>query len=112
MTRPNRLLIVETNQERRNEMTRHFLNAGFQVTPVRHPRQALEASTFKHFDAAVLSDQLPEITAPELARRLRQNVSGLRPVLVSSDESEWDEVELELTEMNPRDFDEIAVASR
>lgn len=96
MSQDRSLLVVESNLDRLDAMTRFFIRSGFQVTPVRHPRQAMEACTFKRFDAAVLSERLPEIPSAALASHLRQRSSCQKPIIVSDGETQWSEIEEDL----------------
>ncbi|QDT00254.1 response regulator [Adhaeretor mobilis] len=79
------LLIVDSNRRTLDTMTKWFLQRGHQVTAVMHPRQALEAATFRDYDAAVIEQALPEKSGLQLMRKLRGLVGDLRVILLSSD---------------------------
>lgn len=78
------LLIVASDPTARDLLTGRFIRLGYSVTPVSHPRQALEAATFKQFDVAILQNELPEASGTQLIRRLRQLVGSVKFVLLCS----------------------------
>lgn len=82
------LLLVHSDRDQLARLTRRFAELGYQVTPVFHPRQALEASTFKGFRVALIDERLPEIDGVELARRLQRRVPDLLVVLFVDDQPE------------------------
>ncbi len=76
------LLIVQPNRGQLDMLTRRFTELAYVVTPVYHPRQALEAATFKDFRVAVIDGSLPEIDSLELAQRLSGLVRNLTVILL------------------------------
>jgi DNA-binding NtrC family response regulator len=77
------LLIVEDDQELLNTFARWFIRRGYAVTAVRHPRQALGASSVRSYDVAVLDYTLPEQSGIELMKNLRRRIAGLQVILLS-----------------------------
>lgn len=75
------LMILETSTDRREELARHFSHLGYQVTPVCHPRQALEAASFRRFDIAVLGANWPSVDTVALVERLRQQMPDMKFVI-------------------------------
>ena len=80
----NSMLIVENDAELRDMLTKRFIRLGFDVTPLHHPRQALEAASFKRFPVAIISHRLAELDGLELVRRLRLLVRGIQVILLIS----------------------------
>lgn len=81
------MLIVAGNQEQRDQLSRHFLTLGYEVTPVHHPRQALSVATFKSIQVALIDDSLPETDGLSLMQRLKRMIMGLRVVMMVSHDS-------------------------
>jgi DNA-binding NtrC family response regulator len=79
------LLIVEDDLDQLAMLKRWFIRAGYQVTGVSHPRQALEAASFRPFQVAVINQTLPEIDGFELVRRFRGLLGNLQVVMQSYD---------------------------
>jgi len=76
-----RLLILDADTPRRDGLTGRFANLGFHVTPVCHPRQALEAASFRHFDVAILSAAWPGVETSELIAKLRWQLGEVKFVV-------------------------------
>lgn len=81
MSLEHTLLIVESDLREREQMSRRFLRAGFQVTAVNHPRCALEAATFRPFEVAILDATQPELDGVQLATRLLGLIAGVRVIV-------------------------------
>lgn len=75
------LLIVDCDRDLCDVKCRYFLDLGYSVTAVHHPRMALEAATFRTFDAMILAYDLPEVDGLALARRL-QRLLGKLPIII------------------------------
>lgn len=84
----SRLLIVDADTSRREALAGHFANLGYSVTPVCHPRQALEAASFRCFDWALISADWPGFDTAALIGKLRRQLAGLRFVVYIGDEVE------------------------
>lgn len=80
------LLIVEDDPGQLDKLTGWFIRAGFQVVSVHHPRQALEAASFRQFQVALLEANLPEMDGIELMQRLRGTQDAVWVVLLSDDQ--------------------------
>jgi DNA-binding NtrC family response regulator len=76
-----RLLILDADPARRDSLTGRFANLGFHVTPVCHPRQALEAASFRHFDYALLSAEWPGLETSTLISKLRWQLGDVKFVV-------------------------------
>lgn len=77
----SRLLILDSELSRRDALTGRFAKLGFHVTPVCHPRQALEAASFRHFDLALLSADWPGIETSALINKLRWQLGDVKFVV-------------------------------
>jgi DNA-binding NtrC family response regulator len=77
------LLIVEDDRDQLVMLIRLFLQAGYDVVAVHHPRLALEAATFRSFHVALLDQGLPEVEGMQLLERLRKLQHGLQIVLLT-----------------------------
>jgi CheY-like chemotaxis protein len=84
----SRLLILDADTPRREALAGHFANLGYSVTPVCHPRQALEAASFRCFDLAFISADWPGFDTAGLIGKLRRQLAGLRFVVYIGDEVE------------------------
>jgi CheY-like chemotaxis protein len=84
----SRLLILDADAPRREALAGHFANLGYSVTPVCHPRQALEAASFRCFDLALISADWPGFDTAALIGKLRRQLGGLRFVIYIGDEVE------------------------
>lgn len=82
-----RLLILDSDPERRNGLTGRFAKLGFHVTPVCHPRQALEAASFRHFDLTLLCADWPGIDTSALISKLRWQLGDVKFVVYCEEES-------------------------
>ena len=76
-----RLLILDDVCQRRDLLTGRFANLGYQVTPVCHPRQALEAASFRHFDVAMLSAEWSGYDTATLITKLRWQLGNVQFVV-------------------------------
>jgi len=65
------LLIVESDLDQLDVLSRWFSRAGYHVTAAHHPRQAIAATTLHPFQVALINQELPEISGSELTRRLQ-----------------------------------------
>lgn len=77
------LLIVEDEPDQLEIFSRLFVRGGYAVTAVHHPRQALEAATFKRFRAALVDYGLPEMNGLELIERLNLLLPDFQAVLLT-----------------------------
>jgi DNA-binding NtrC family response regulator len=78
------LLIVENHPSLLDLLTRNFIRQGYAVTSVGHPRQALEAATFKSFDVALLDGSLPERDGVWLMRELQVRLGHVQVIILSA----------------------------
>jgi len=79
-----RVLLLDTSTDRRDHMVRHFTRLGYQVTPVCHHRQALEAASFRRFDVIVLPSNLIEINCDGFIGKMKRLLGSVKFVLVDS----------------------------
>ena len=82
-----RLLLLDSDTVRRDALTCRFANLGFHITPVCHPRQALEAASFRHFDLAILSADWPGIDTSALIGKLRWQLGDVKFVVYGDEAS-------------------------
>ena len=78
------LLIVENDASLLDLLSRNFFQRGYEVTPVCHPRQALEAASITPFDVALLDGSLPEHDGIWLMNELRHYIADLQVVILSA----------------------------
>jgi len=77
------LLIVEKEPLELENLARTFIADGYQVVVIGHPRQALEAASFRQFHAAIINYDLPDMDGIELTRRLRATQRSLQVILLA-----------------------------
>lgn len=77
------LLIVEDDPDELDILTCRFIQAGYQVVSVHHPRQALEAASFRQFQVALLDASLPEMDGVELLQCLKRTQQHLRFIILA-----------------------------
>lgn len=77
------LLIVEDDPEQLATLNRWFIRAGYQVTGVRHPRNALAAAAVRPFQVALINQELPEIDGVELMYQLQRRVGNI-PIVIQT----------------------------
>ena len=77
------LLIVEDDPAQLDALTHSFIRAGYRVVSVHHPRQALQAASFRQFQVALLDASLPEMDGFELMQRLKKMQHDIRVIIVS-----------------------------
>ena len=75
------ILIVEDDLDQLELLARWFSRAGYHVTAVHHPRQALAAATLRPFQFAIVDHALPRIDGIELTLRLRALLPDLHVVI-------------------------------
>lgn len=78
----NSILIVEDDPEQLDELTGWFIQAGYRVVAVHHPRQALEAASFRPFQVALLDTRLPEIDGMDLMKRLKRMQHDMQVIIL------------------------------
>jgi two-component system response regulator (stage 0 sporulation protein F) len=78
----NSILIVEDAPEQLDELTGWFIQAGYRVVAVHHPRQALEAASFRPFQVALLDARLPEIDGLDLMQRLKRMQHDMQVIIL------------------------------
>ena len=86
-----RLLLLDSNAARRDALTARFANLGFHITPVCHPRQALEAASFRHFDLAILSGDWPGIDTAALIAKLRWQLGDVKFIVYAESLNSYSE---------------------
>ena len=79
----NSILIVEDDPEQLDVLTRRFIQAGYRVVAVHHPRQALEAASFRQFQVALLDASLPEIDGLTLMQRLKRIQHDIQVIILA-----------------------------
>ena len=77
------LLIVEDDPEQLDALVRWFILAGYEVTGVDHPSQALEAASLRQFQVALLDASLPEMDGLLLMQRLNLHQDGMQVIILS-----------------------------
>ena len=77
------LLIVEDDPDQLEVLARCFVRAGYHVVSVHHPRQALEAASFRQFQVALLDASLPEMGGVELLQCLKWTQHRLQFIILS-----------------------------
>jgi CheY-like chemotaxis protein len=77
------ILIVDDDLEQLDVLTRRFIQAGYRVVAVHHPRQALEAASFIPFQVALLDASLPEIDGLDLMRRLKRMQHDIQGIVLA-----------------------------
>jgi DNA-binding NtrC family response regulator len=77
------LLIVEDDLGQLAMLNAKFVRAGYQVVSVNHPRQALQAASFRQFQVALLDASLPDMDGLELMHRLKRIQDGVQVVILS-----------------------------
>ena len=77
------LLIVENDPDELDILTCSLIEAGYQVVGVHHPRQALEAASFRQFQVALLDASLLEMDGVELLHCLRWTQYRLQFIILS-----------------------------
>jgi DNA-binding NtrC family response regulator len=77
------LFIVEDDLGQLEMVSAKFVRAGYSVVSVHHPRQALEAASFRQFQVALLDASLPEMDGLELMHRLKRTQDGVQIVILS-----------------------------
>ena len=83
-TRNHSLLIVESDRVLLDSLCHRFVQLGFTVTAVHHPRMALEAATIKPFDLAIRSGDFPELSCSDLMLRLRRQIAHLQIIVLQN----------------------------
>ena len=78
-----RILLLDGNAARRDSLTRRLAGLGYQVTPVCHPRQLLEAASFQRFDLVLLGWNADDSDLVSLAKRLRRQLGPVRLLFFS-----------------------------
>jgi DNA-binding NtrC family response regulator len=75
------LLVVEDDAVQREIIVQWFTRAGYRVIGVGHPRQALQAASFRQFHVAIIDISLPEMDGIELMRRLKTTQAAAQFVI-------------------------------
>ena len=77
------LLVVEDDAIQRAAIVQWLADAGYRVIGVGHPRQALQAASFRQFAVVVLDLSLPEIDGIELIGRLQRCQEAVHFIITS-----------------------------
>ena len=77
------LLIVDNDPDELDILTCSFIRAGYQVVSVHHPRQALEAASFRQFQVALLDASLLAVDGVELLQCLKSTQHRLQCIILS-----------------------------
>ena len=77
------LLIVEDDVDQLKLLSATFVRTGYRVVSVQHPRQALEAASFRQFQVVLLDGSLPEMDGLELMQRLKRTQDGVQVIFLS-----------------------------
>ncbi len=84
MSLEHKLLIVENDESLLDLLSRNFYQRGYEVTPVCHPRQALEAASITPFHVALMDGSLPEHDGIWLMIELHRYLADLQVVILSA----------------------------
>lgn len=87
MIRQPLVLVVEHDQLIRESIALRLSRAGYLVSELSHPRQALAAATERRYDVAVLASELPEMDAISLMEQLQRRGGIQQFVVVTPDDS-------------------------
>ncbi len=90
MFEPPTVLIVEPDRLIRDSLARRLCQAGYSVTELCHPRQALAATSERSYDVVVSARELPEIDGLALMEQLQRRGGAGQCVIITRDESEFD----------------------
>jgi DNA-binding response OmpR family regulator len=82
------VLLVEPDRLIRESLALRLCRAGYSVTELRHPRQALAAAAGRSYDVVVLADEQPEIDGLSLLQTLRRRGSTACCVVITRDTSD------------------------
>ncbi len=85
MERPISILLVQSETPQGDELCRNLVLAGWQVTSVRHPRQAMAACTLRHYDVVVIAHAPPTLDGIDLTNKLVRYASA--PIVLLADDS-------------------------
>lgn len=77
------LLIVEDDPDQLEALVRWFVRAGYEVTGVDHPIQALDAASVRQFQVALLDASLPEMDGFLLMQRLNLQQACMQFIILS-----------------------------
>src|SRR5687767_5379120 len=105
-----RILLLDTSTDRRNHLVRHFTRLGYQVTPVCHHRQALEAASFRRFDVIVLPSNLSEVNCESFIAKMKRLLGCVKFVLVDiggSEESKLDDPDVMRAKVDATDYQQL-----
>ena len=76
--RPVDLLMVDDDDELREDMTRYFSRRGYNTSECSNGEQALEFADQRAFDVIILDMMMPGMSGLELLEKLRQRGNDLR----------------------------------
>lgn len=84
------VLVIDDDDLLRNTLANQLIDAGYHVEVAASAARALELAREATFGAFLIDVTMPEVSGPELARRLRQHAPSARFVLMSG----YDDVDL------------------
>ena len=89
------LLIVADDPDELDILTHSFIQAGYEVISVHHPRQALEAASFRQFQVAIVAVNLLTMGEAELLQCLKWTQHRLKCIVLSRHEypARWANIE-------------------
>jgi DNA-binding NtrC family response regulator len=88
------VLLLDESCGRRERLVGELTRTGYQVTPVCHPRQALEAASFRRFDLVVLPAMTSEFNCSSIVGKLKHLLGNLKFVIVG-EHTDWQKGELQ-----------------
>ncbi len=80
---PSKILIVDDDDDFRGLLTDVFSQAGYDVTAVNNPHQAITTFCEQPFDAVVTDHNMPEMTGEDLIKEIREHEPNIPVILVS-----------------------------
>ena len=90
MTIQPSVLVVEPDKLIRESFARRLCRAGYLVSELCHPRQALAATSARSYDVAILANELPEIDGITLMEQLFKHGGIQQCVIITREDSSLD----------------------
>jgi DNA-binding NtrC family response regulator len=85
---PSVLVVEEEDKFIRESIAHRLCRAGYSVSQLCHPRQALAATTARCYDVAILANELPELDGVSLMQRLRRRGGIHQFVIITRNDSD------------------------
>ena len=90
MTIQPSVLVVEPDKLIRESFARRLCRAGYSVSELCHPRQAMAATSARSYDVAILANELPEIDGITLMEQLFKHGGIQQCVIITREDSDLD----------------------